>query len=127
MLYGNSHFAANVYTQYQCHQNNIVSGVSSDQVPSLPALRLPSALFTGRSDHLQTLKEHFCNFNKQRKYFLLHGMGGIGKTQICLQFIQQNKNWYFDSLFYLQSFNRILGFLIYSGLMLLLKLLLTSD
>ncbi|KAF8347366.1 hypothetical protein F5887DRAFT_1281075 [Amanita rubescens] len=76
--------------------NNMNPSVSSDQVSSLPTLRLPSALFTGRSDHLQTLKEHFCNPSKERKYFLLHGMGGIGKTQICLQFIHQNKNWFSD-------------------------------
>ena len=24
-----------------------------------------------------------------QKYYLLHGMGGIGKTQICLRFIEE--------------------------------------
>jgi predicted ATP-dependent serine protease len=42
------------------------------------------------------LKEHFsANPNdgvQKRKYFLLHGMGGIGKTQICLKFIEDMSN-----------------------------------
>lgn len=70
------------------------STTTPDQSPSLPALRPPSSLFTGRYTYLQTLKEHFCNPSEQRNYFLLYGMGGIGKTQICLQFIEQNRKWY---------------------------------
>ena len=26
---------------------------------------------------------------RKRKFFLLYGMGGIGKTQICLKFIEE--------------------------------------
>jgi primosomal protein N' len=51
-----------------------------------------SPLFTGRRDILANLKQHFStsiNKRQQRKCFLLHGTGGIGKTQICLRFIEE--------------------------------------
>ena len=51
-----------------------------------------SALFTGRKDVLEKLKDHFLpadQGNRHRKSFLLFGMGGIGKTQICLKFVEE--------------------------------------
>ena len=51
-----------------------------------------SALFTGRKDILKRLKDHFSpgdQGKKQRKSLLLFGMGGIGKTQICLKFVEE--------------------------------------
>ena len=59
----------------------------------MPLVPNPSTRFTGRTEIIAKLKEHFsANFNngvQKRKYFLLHGMGGIGKTQICLKFIEE--------------------------------------
>ncbi|KIL65400.1 hypothetical protein M378DRAFT_50099, partial [Amanita muscaria Koide BX008] len=56
----------------------------------LPPLRSPSDFFTGRDSYLQALKDHFSpNLDGERKKFLLYGMGGIGKTQICLKFIEK--------------------------------------
>ena len=49
-------------------------------------------MFTGRSAYLQRLNNHFIsNAREKRKSFLLHGMGGIGKTQICLKFTEENE------------------------------------
>jgi Holliday junction resolvasome RuvABC ATP-dependent DNA helicase subunit len=52
-----------------------------------------SPRFTGRRGILTKLREHFteCTNDERRirKHFLLHGMGGIGKTQICLRFIEE--------------------------------------
>jgi Holliday junction resolvasome RuvABC ATP-dependent DNA helicase subunit len=51
-----------------------------------------SALFTGREDIIERLKDHFVpqdEGNRYRKSFLLYGMGGIGKTQICLKFVEE--------------------------------------
>ncbi|KAF9008464.1 hypothetical protein BDQ17DRAFT_1349998 [Cyathus striatus] len=43
--------------------------------------------FVGQEKYLEKLHEHFRPGNiTERKMFLLHGMGGIGKTQICLKF-----------------------------------------
>ena len=50
-------------------------------------------MFTGRDIYIKRLKDYFSsNSTGQRKSFLLHGMGGIGKTQICLKFIEEYGN-----------------------------------
>ena len=50
-----------------------------------------STLFTGRDEHLQRLRDYFSSgTGSKRKSFLLYGLGGIGKTQICLKFIEEN-------------------------------------
>jgi hypothetical protein len=50
-----------------------------------------STLFTGRDEYLQRLRDYFStNMGGQRKSFLLHGLGGIGKSQICCKFIEEN-------------------------------------
>ena len=70
--------------------NNILVPPETTLPPPAP-LKHSSTFFTGRDEHLQRLKDHFStNRESQRKSFLLHGLGGIGKTQICLKFIEQN-------------------------------------
>ena len=76
--------------------------VSRDQDDSLFVPQRPnsSALFTGREDILQRLKEHFApryEGDRGRKSFLLYGMGGIGKTQICLKFVEEMDGRYVSS------------------------------
>ena len=55
-----------------------------------------STRFTGRTEVIAKLKRHFFPNTKvavqKRKYFLLYGMGGIGKTQICLKFVEEMNN-----------------------------------
>ena len=61
--------------------------ISNAVIPLVPN---PSTRFTGRTEIIAKLKEHFsATSNNRRQYFLLHGMGGIGKTQICLKFIEE--------------------------------------
>ena len=59
---------------------------------AIPVKPNSSIRFTGRNDVLAKLKEHFnAESNdklRRRKFFLLYGMGGIGKTQICMRFIE---------------------------------------
>ncbi len=67
--------------------------VSTEVIASLPPVRHSSTMFTGRSAYLQRLKDHFVsNAMEKRKSFLLHGLGGIGKTQICLKFTEENES-----------------------------------
>ena len=50
----------------------------------------PTAIFTGRGEILDQLRVHFSPVllaTKERRMFLLHGLGGSGKTQITLKFI----------------------------------------
>ena len=51
-----------------------------------------SPLFTGCEDVLKRLMDHFApqgQGDRCRKSFLLYGMGGVGKTQICLKFVEK--------------------------------------
>jgi DNA replication protein DnaC len=58
--------------------------------------RAPSSTnFTGRRDYLMKLRDYFSVKHGEplrRKSFLLHGMGGIGKTQICLKFTEESSD-----------------------------------
>ena len=50
----------------------------------------PTKIFTGRGEILQQLLVHFSPVllaTKEHRLFLLHGLGGSGKTQITLKFI----------------------------------------
>ncbi|KAF8324734.1 hypothetical protein F5887DRAFT_1288641 [Amanita rubescens] len=70
---------------------------SPDMLPPLPPLRHSSTMFTGRGIYLEMLKDYFgSSATGQRKSFLLHGMGGIGKTQICLKFIEEHETLFSD-------------------------------
>ena len=63
----------------------------------IPLMPYPSNRFTGRTEVSAKLKNHFStNISDpagKRKFFLLHGMGGVGKTQICLKFIEEMSGW----------------------------------
>ena len=74
--------------------SNFGNKATSDAVISL--VPNPSTRFIGRTDIIAKLKDHFSasadDGVQKRMYFLLHGMGGIGKTQICLKFIEEMSN-----------------------------------
>jgi Holliday junction resolvasome RuvABC ATP-dependent DNA helicase subunit len=74
----------------QMHINNYGNRTTSDGV--VPLVPNPSNRFTGRTEVIAKLKRYFFNPNdsaQKRKFFLLHGMGGIGKTQICLKLVEE--------------------------------------
>ncbi|KAF8998218.1 hypothetical protein BDQ17DRAFT_1428513 [Cyathus striatus] len=55
---------------------------------SMPART--SQYFVGQEEYLEKLHEYFePGKTTERKMFLLHEMGGIGKTQICLKYIDE--------------------------------------
>ena len=53
----------------------------------------PSIWFTGHTEVITKLERHFFTSTndtvQKRKLLLLYGMGGIGKTQICLKFVEE--------------------------------------
>lgn len=71
--------------------NNYGDRTTSEGVISL--MPNPSTRFTGRTEAIAKLKRYFfSNTNdavQKTKFFLLYGMGGIGKTQICLKFVEE--------------------------------------
>jgi GTPase SAR1 family protein len=61
---------------------------------NIPVTQMPnsSPIFTGRQDVLDVLEKifiHQVSSRLSRYSCLLWGMGGIGKTQICLKFIEE--------------------------------------
>jgi DNA replication protein DnaC len=80
----------------------LVSGLITklDDIPetiSLPKIEYKpmtpsSANFTGRRDYLAKLRAYFSIEPLGRKSFLLYGMGGVGKTQLCLKFKEENSD-----------------------------------
>jgi Cdc6-like AAA superfamily ATPase len=50
----------------------------------------PSPRFLAQEEYIATLKAFFAPDNSQPwRHFLLYGMAGVGKTQICLKFIDE--------------------------------------
>ena len=77
-------------------QININYGNRTTSDGVIPIRPNPSNRFTGRTQVITELKRHFFNTNdssQRRKFFLLYGMGGIGKTQICLKFLEEISDW----------------------------------
>ena len=70
-------------------QVNIHGNKMTGVIPLMPN---PSTRFTGRTEAIVKLKRYFFTNPKdavqKRRFFLLYGMGGIGKTQICLKFLE---------------------------------------
>ena len=63
----------------------------ANQIAPLPPMKQSSILFTGHDSYLKVLEDHFGSHSAiQRKSYLLYGIGGIGKTQICLKFIEKS-------------------------------------
>jgi hypothetical protein len=57
---------------------------------SAPVPSLPTPLFTGREDILSQLDDYFglgATYVQKHHIFVLYGLGGGGKTQIVLKFI----------------------------------------
>jgi hypothetical protein len=54
---------------------------------------MPSPRFTGRPVYLSRLRLYFsAEATAQRRQFLLYGIGGAGKTQICLKFAEESSD-----------------------------------
>ena len=67
--------------------------------PPLPYKAMPpsSPKFVGYEDYLHMLNEHFVlksAYGQSWPTFVLFGVGGVGKTQICLRFAESISNKY---------------------------------
>ena len=72
--------------------NNIVNIFPDNKQMKLPMFQKPnsSLIFTGRKDMLNKLGKIFApRTNGRQMSSLLWGLGGIGKTQICLKFTEE--------------------------------------
>ncbi|KAE9397804.1 hypothetical protein BT96DRAFT_1020591 [Gymnopus androsaceus JB14] len=74
------------------HQDgNPTTVVPSGYVEGMTHCPTSTAFFTGRDDALQNLATFFSVNESRRSIFLLHGLGGAGKTQCALEFIRRFK------------------------------------
>ncbi|KAJ7101043.1 hypothetical protein C8R44DRAFT_946431, partial [Mycena epipterygia] len=60
---------------------------------------LPSRIFHGRQTILQQMHQYFVQSTGKQDIFLLHGLGGAGKTQIALKFIVESSSNFTDIFF----------------------------
>ena len=85
---------------YQCL--NIAQKHTQSWAPHNKYFEVPrnvSSIFTGREDICQDLQERCLPSNppsaqQTQKRYVLHGLGGSGKTQICLRFAQNHRERY---------------------------------
>ncbi|KAJ7444478.1 P-loop containing nucleoside triphosphate hydrolase protein [Mycena latifolia] len=62
----------------------------SQVLQSINSCPPPSRIFHGRQVILKKMHEYFSEDPAKQQIFLLHGLGGAGKTQIALKFIGQS-------------------------------------
>ncbi|KAF8598112.1 FabD/lysophospholipase-like protein [Ceratobasidium sp. AG-I] len=66
----------------------------------------PSRAFTGREDILDQMQDYFFSASPMdRRLFVLCGLGGAGKTQLALKFVQLHKDKFWD-VFYIDVTTR---------------------
>ncbi|KAJ7614873.1 hypothetical protein FB45DRAFT_1109088 [Roridomyces roridus] len=70
-----------IITQEECHT-------------ALALVRCPPAsqIFHGRNEILDKMQEYFSQEPKKRRIFVLYGLGGSGKTQIALRFLEETSD-----------------------------------
>ncbi|KAA6408133.1 MAG: hypothetical protein FRX48_07874 [Lasallia pustulata] len=76
-------------------RDNIHSSIHDISQGTFKARPRPSPKFTGRKMYLDRLESFFFTKTSPRhanRIFLLHGMGGAGKTQICLKFAEDHQD-----------------------------------
>ncbi|KAJ7115307.1 P-loop containing nucleoside triphosphate hydrolase protein, partial [Mycena epipterygia] len=62
----------------------------------------PTRIFHGRKPILQQMHEYFTQNTGKQVIFVLHGLGGAGKTQIALKFIEESASR-FINIFFIDS------------------------
>ncbi|KAF8596365.1 FabD/lysophospholipase-like protein [Ceratobasidium sp. AG-I] len=66
----------------------------------------PSRAFIGREDILNQMDSYFSGTGSlERRLFVLHGLGGAGKTQLALKFIHTHRDWFWE-IFYIDATTR---------------------
>ncbi|KAJ7278413.1 hypothetical protein C8J57DRAFT_1576978 [Mycena rebaudengoi] len=63
----------------------------------------PSRIFHGRKNILQKMHDYYSQDVGKQHVCLLHGLGGAGKTQICLKFLDETDESRFTDVFFLDA------------------------
>ncbi|KAJ7937774.1 P-loop containing nucleoside triphosphate hydrolase protein [Mycena leptocephala] len=73
-----------------------------ESVPGIDECPPPSAIFQGRRNILDEMQQYFSQNRGQCHVSVLHGLGGAGKTQTALKFLDEN-NELFLSVFFVDA------------------------
>ncbi|KAJ7678381.1 hypothetical protein B0H17DRAFT_109612 [Mycena rosella] len=73
------------------------NAIAASNINSCP---LASKIFHGRESILATMVKYYADTRKQQ-IFLLHGLGGAGKTQIALKFVEDSSQ--FSDVFFIDA------------------------
>ncbi|KAJ7622271.1 hypothetical protein FB45DRAFT_798371 [Roridomyces roridus] len=96
LIHGNQIATLNVYSHGQeQRQQSQIEPISQEQCHTALALvRCPPAsqIFQGRQEILDKMQQYFAQDNKKRRVYVLHGLGGSGKTQIALKFLEETSD-----------------------------------
>ncbi|KAG8738544.1 hypothetical protein FRC10_006748 [Ceratobasidium sp. 414] len=79
-----------------------IDGQLQAPAPRLAAVKTcppPSPVFTGREEEIQQITSCFFDGPTGRQVFVLHGLGGVGKTQITLRFIELSQERFADIVY----------------------------
>ncbi|KAJ7712802.1 hypothetical protein B0H16DRAFT_553033 [Mycena metata] len=95
-------------TASQLIAHNLQATVATDQALQLQKVRAsqiashcqpPSRIFCGRQDILEKMQNFFSDTDSQQHIYVLHGLGGAGKTQIALKLINESSSHFSDIFF----------------------------
>ncbi|KAJ7678378.1 P-loop containing nucleoside triphosphate hydrolase protein [Mycena rosella] len=72
--------------------------IAASNINSCP---LPSKIFHGRETILATMVKYYAEDTRKQRIFLLHGLGGAGKTQITMKFVEDSSQ--FSDVFFIDA------------------------
>ena len=64
---------------------------SIEDIPARKLCPLSVASFIGRKHILDKMRAYFDTENTSQRIFVLHGLGGAGKSQLAFKFIEESK------------------------------------
>ncbi|KAJ7615822.1 hypothetical protein FB45DRAFT_1106514 [Roridomyces roridus] len=86
--------------RYQSRIRDLRSNAVAIQTPTrINTCPPPSRIFQGRQTILDQMHDFFSDMGTKQRVFLLHGLGGAGKTQIALTFIEEECSLFSDLFF----------------------------
>ncbi|KAJ7716912.1 hypothetical protein DFH07DRAFT_947527 [Mycena maculata] len=91
-LRSNFVLTATMDTNFQVHKLVAMGSnhAASQVIQSINNCPLPSRIFHGRKMVLNKMHEYFAQDTGEQHIFLLYGLGGAGKTQIALKYIEES-------------------------------------
>ncbi|KAJ7214786.1 P-loop containing nucleoside triphosphate hydrolase protein, partial [Mycena rebaudengoi] len=88
-------------------KTNPLPGIGSPAPPKPPLATTlcppPSQIFQGRRDILDKMHQYFSKDIGKHHICLLYGLGGSGKTQIALKFLDESPNSRFTDIFFIDA------------------------